>query len=734
VDKLGGLCGANGGTIEDCYATGNVLGDDQLGGLCGYNIYGFIKRCYATGTVTGDDYLGGLCGHHTGITSSRIEDCYATGAVSGGATADQVGGLCGAHGGYWIKNCYSTGSVTGAPGSTLVGGLCGFNYNTRILGCFWDIDTSGLSTSDGGKGLTTAQMKQTDFYSSSGWDNGLWLLDVGNDTPHLLFESLPGTAIAAPVSSLQGSGTEIDPWLINTQADFLEICQGSFYWDKHYVLNTDIDLSGVQFCNAPLGYGLAFTGVFDGNGHVVTNLLIDTEDLDTDRLGLFGYISTASAKVINLGVENCIITGGANSDYVGGLFGNNGDDGPYYGPGGTISNCYATATVSGDNYVGGLCGRNSKGDVIDSYAIASVLGTSYLGGLCGYNRIYGLLSGCHAMGTVSGYSYVGGLCGYNASAYIDDCHATTDVLGSASSYYIGGLCGYNRDRWIKNSSASGSVTTGNSSSKVGGLCGYNYDSAISNCYASGSVTAGISSYHIGGLCGHNNGYNGVGTIEDCYATGSVTGDNGSYQLGGLCGAMAGWYGGSIKRCYATGNVTGSTNSYQLGGICGNSDGKYGSCVIEDCYATGNITGGENSNQLGGICGYNGTGYANTIANCYSTGSVTGESGSTLHGGICAVNWGIVSGSCWDAQLSGVSASDGGKGLTTAQMKQPDFYSANGWDATTWILDVGNDYPRLPIEGTTGSQIAAPSSTLQGSGTQGDPWQVNTSADFIEICQ
>ncbi|VGO21274.1 GLUG motif-containing protein [Pontiella sulfatireligans] len=735
VDYLGGLCGQNvNGSLEGCYAMGDVSGDDLLGGLCGYILYSSVKRCYATGAVSGDDSIGGLCGGHSGSTSSAIEDCYATGSVSGGATADEVGGLCGYNVGYWVKNCYATGSVTGAPGSTLVGGLCGAN-GTRILGCFWDVDASGTSTSDGGKGLTTTQMKMSDFYSASGWDNGLWLLDVGNDTPHLLFESLPGVAIAAPSSSLPGSGTEIDPWLINTLADFLEICQGSFYWDKHYVLNTDIDLSGVQFCNAPLGYGVAFSGVFDGSGHVVTNLLIDTEGLGTDKLGLFGYVYGADASIINLGIENCVITGGADSDYIGGLVGDKAD-GAYYGRGGTISNCYATATLSGGDYIGGLCGLNYKGDIKDSYAIASVSGSGYLGGLCGWNYIYGLLSGCHAMGTVSGVSSVGGLCGYNESAYIDDCTATADVFGT--TYYIGGLCGKNRGRWIKNSSASGSVTGGNGSRQVGGLCGQNYGAEIANCSASGNVIAGTSSYEIGGLCGENTGYDYAGTIDDCSASGSVTAGDNSYGLGGLCGALSARSGGWIKGCYATGHVTGGNNSYQLGGICGYSEATYTGGVIENCYATGNIMGGTSSYQLGGVCGYNGVddylGRRETIANCYSMGSVTGNTGSHSIGGVCGRNMGVILGSCWDAQLSGLTASDGGKGLTTAQMKQPDFYSANGWADTPWILDVGNDTPHLPIEGASGSPIAAHSTTLLGSGTMSDPFQINTTANFIEICQ
>ena len=35
--ELGGLCASNGGTIDNCYATGSVTGNSRLGGLCAAN-------------------------------------------------------------------------------------------------------------------------------------------------------------------------------------------------------------------------------------------------------------------------------------------------------------------------------------------------------------------------------------------------------------------------------------------------------------------------------------------------------------------------------------------------------------------------------------------------------------------------------------------------------------------------------------------------------------------------
>ncbi|OXU14763.1 GLUG domain protein [Sedimentisphaera salicampi] len=72
--------------------------------------------------------------------------------------------------------------------------------------------------------------------------------------------------------------------------------------------------------------------------------------------------------------------GGDDSWELGGLCGFNWE--------GTITNCYATGSVSGggiSRFLGGLCGRNREGTIRNSYATGSVSGGDYLGGLCGYN-------------------------------------------------------------------------------------------------------------------------------------------------------------------------------------------------------------------------------------------------------------------------------------------------------------------------------------------------------------
>jgi hypothetical protein len=168
---VGGLAGYNGSWISTCYSMGTVSGSGAVGGLAGYN-ENSISNCYSTSTVSGSSTsqsVGGLVGN--GYYGSRISNCYSTGTVSGdsdvgglvGTNIGCGGGSCGSS----INNCYSTGTVIG---SSDVGGLVGYYSNSTINNSFWDIETSGQSTSAGGTGKTTAEMKTESTFTSADWD------------------------------------------------------------------------------------------------------------------------------------------------------------------------------------------------------------------------------------------------------------------------------------------------------------------------------------------------------------------------------------------------------------------------------------------------------------------------------------------------------------------------------------------------------------------------------------
>jgi len=185
---VGGLVGFTDSDTEvsNCYSTSNVMGGDDVGGLIGWNS-GIINRCYYMGSVSGNNCIGGLVGYkHYTVTSS-----YAKAAVSG---VSYIGGLLGYSCCGTTLNCYAAGTVTG---NDYVGGLVGENYESEFRNSFWDTQTSGQLSSDGGMGKTTAQMQIQSTFTDAGWDfvaesvNGpqdIWSICEGTDYPKLAWQ------------------------------------------------------------------------------------------------------------------------------------------------------------------------------------------------------------------------------------------------------------------------------------------------------------------------------------------------------------------------------------------------------------------------------------------------------------------------------------------------------------------------------------------------------------------
>ena len=71
---------------------------------------------------------------------------------------------------------------------------------------------------------------------------------------------------------------------------------------------------------------------------------------------------------------------------------------------GTVQDSFATGTVSSDDDVGGLFGRNSSGTIQDSFATGTVNGNNNVGGLVGRNssstvqRVYCVISDTNCVG------------------------------------------------------------------------------------------------------------------------------------------------------------------------------------------------------------------------------------------------------------------------------------------------------------------------------------------------
>ena len=360
-----------------------------------------------------------------------------------------------------------------------------------------------------------------------------------------------------------------------------------------YVLMNDLNLGGAEW--TPIGTDKnMFEGVFDGNGHVISNFKIT---VDMECAGLFGY---NNGEIKNLGVQGFTVDVAyftSYNTYAGGLIGKNG---------GTVTNCYAEGSVCSNNtstgwaIAGGLIGNNG-GTITSCYAEGDVssmsLGDSYAGGLVGYSygriSLHAIITNCYAAADVSGASsgvtFVGGLIGYQgksvdpARAAITGCYATGDVRGisSGSSMYVGGLVGRNEDGTITSCYAAGDVsgTSLDSAVVVGGLVGVN-EGVITSCYAVGHVngTSSAASVCVGGLVGSNIVGADDSVIMNCYAMGAVSGTcSTNYPfIGGLIGEN----GGTVTNCYAAGDVSGicSANYASVGGLVGRNYG-----TITNCY-------------------------------------------------------------------------------------------------------------------------------------------------------
>jgi len=268
-----------------------------------------------------------------------------------------------------------------------------------------------------------------------------------------------------------GSGTQSDPFQIATASDLSNIRQVETQ-THYYELTADIDLSGYgKSYNTTDGNGdplvgwdpigdftsneNAFEGHFNGNGHIITGLCINSlTDNALNDVGLFGVIDT-SATVTGVTLENVAINAPDGLVEAGALAGENN---------GAVSYCCAGGTVSGGYFTGGLVGYNNQ-TTSNSYATVSVdspSGGDY-GGLAGEND--GDIANCFATGSVSGEggdSWVGGLIGYiDTSGSLEDSYA----IGAVSGAEAGGLAGENDGAitdsyWDTDTTGAGSDTGG----------------------------------------------------------------------------------------------------------------------------------------------------------------------------------------------------------------------------------------------------------------------------------
>jgi hypothetical protein len=355
-----------------------------------------------------------------------------------------------------------------------------------------------------------------------------------------------------------GGGTNASPWQIETAEQLAEIRNNL---GGYYVLTADIDLSSYSNFE-PIGtfepassapedeenpnMELAFTGVFDGNGHKISNVTI----LEPTKagVGLFGCVAGDNGVVKNLVVEHVNVTG--ENMLVGGVIG-------YAASANPIENItlQGTNTITGNIMVGGIVG-GGFGDIKNCIANADIILTGLMGtgGVLAGGMEDGSIISCTATGSVtveSGIIFgmgglaacalngaevtdctvdvtitvksedcimIGGLLGYTGTydpdtpTIISDCIVKADITVPASAERVGGIVGsgfyaamYAEYRpepsafIIRDSTSSGTIITAGGNDLVGTIAGYIYDNSTVEASCTSDMTInGSTGARIGG--------------------------------------------------------------------------------------------------------------------------------------------------------------------------------------------------------------------------------------------
>lgn len=698
--NAGGVCAFNSGTIEGCgVLSGTIICSNpnggQLGGICMENS-GTISRCFSNASVKGATSAGIV---YINRGNGVVQDCYNTGTLEGSSSASGIN----TNNYGKIKTCLNLGAVIAEDkiseeGSVIRGyGICVMNVpGASLENCYSDSDVCPKELFGGFRNNTTVYYKTTaELCGGSlpdGFDGSVW--NVGSiggiadkdaadrfAAKSYTYPSLNGvgSAAAREVEVYNFSTDSTPDWqefkYIETVEDFRKIDDDL---SGNYVLAQNIDFGGNSY--RPIAYksGSSFTGKFSGNGHTISNIGVKYDD---DIVGLFG---TNNGLIMNLAVSG-EVTG---EEYIGGICAKNE---------GTIYSCSfdgevkQSATTQRKGKVGGICGTNYA-TISNCFNSADVSGNDYIGGICG--EMCGkdpVVVYCVSVGKVSGFTgsaIVGGICGYGAnvsyggSPELSHCRFDMDVSGSINIINSGGaitnrgdnfsyntefLCGDNIgsfDPDIWNAAKGVVVTPDEKDGKFGTKTCY-YMSL--KCFGEPKpITGDVYNFAYAGGRDDWQSYILISS-EDVFRTywqwdvkwseNFVLGDDitlacslapsdlipTSLSTGTFSGMFSGnghtvtmtddstcgLFGtnrGTIINLAVKGNIdssAGSSMSNYSGGICAVNDG-----TIYGCSFDGKINGG--ANNTGAVCGRNN----GTISNCFALANVEAMNGNV--GGIAAL--------------------------------------------------------------------------------------------------
>ncbi|MDO4210810.1 MAG: hypothetical protein Q4D23_03710 [Bacteroidales bacterium] len=490
-NTVGGILGECRGTenvINRCVNTGAIRSNDSSGvggilGSCHTGHAAVITNCLNTGAIYARrGYAGGMVGSvNSGIVT--LNHCLTTGSVESSAS-NSIGLLSGDtwNGGagdpdLTIEHCYASTEATltynGQPYDN------GHNlYGDPFLGTVVKITGSDFVTPEQLASGVVAVLLQDD-QATTQWGQNLAAAATMpvpavdyqvylNGTVNCKNE-FTGTPTNTPGATPVINGHDWSDGLCSvcgklqapafSEGYYLIGNAGQLAWFRDFVnstssntsakakLTADIDLSPV--CSAASGQSWTpirpstaqyYSGTFDGQGHAITGLYINSTD---SYRGLFGCLE-GTVQDLTL---TCDVT--STGDKVGGLVGYVNGDCDIHGV--TVS-----GSVRGNECVGGIVGDfspyatnpNGLSDATNHASIEGVRG--YVGGIVGYNnsgKICRVVNTGTVHNTSTDYGYVGGIAGYNDGSVTDAFNSGR--ISNAYSYSqnnLGGIVGANLSR------------------------------------------------------------------------------------------------------------------------------------------------------------------------------------------------------------------------------------------------------------------------------------------------
>lgn len=754
----GGIAGGNCASMIECINYGSVTGGTESGGLIGDAPQELVS-CYNFGAVSGTK-VGGLVGEAGG--EFCVTNCISFGPVNGGFadfgyvySGDPI----------TLQNVYYVSDRVGATANGKTQAIefddlnslalvSAFNQQVQALDGnyrYWELDgvlgypvlsekenlyqvvlkTLGGGTIEPAPVLALVEGSSVQVQLRPDVGNSLLGVTINGSAAgaesvfvidslqtDYLVDVVFADAAGVPITGFaKGSGSKQTPFLVTSVEELNHMAKVTTlglndyegYWFK---LGNSITLDGSTEFTSIGTAQLPFNGIFDGDGHSVSALYIDSTEQYT---GFFGHTGpSAVIKKLCLGDGSVTTTG----NYAGAIVGYNA---------GLIENCKNNAClVEAQNGVGGIAGHNT-GTIRACQNLANLNASAEVAGIVSWNQ--GLVSKCSNVGNITGGGKSSGICNYLHSAVIEQCVnrgtiIATDFYGDAT-----GICSYNRgnDSVTDSEKRSSQITD---CQNFGEIRGTGYAASGYGIIESGYDVRVTRCANYGAVFGNTGEAAGIaGTIFESYDTDAWCADcvnYGNVSTGGsAAGLVCSVYGdccnsvnhGNIKsnsdaagvaimqtndayiyNCGNTGTVVGTSN---VGGIIG----KISSGVF-NCYNTGTVSG---TGNVGGLTGYFRNYNAKALYNCYTSGEVSGTNAATTGALVGKTETGCPIVNCWynsdlcDLEMVGTSNSVltncGGK--TSIELSSDEFLSVlnqgsyEGVPFKRWFVD---SRLNLPIHG------------------------------------